>query len=234
LTRHELKEQLQHDRFTDAVSGAVTYARSHREKLTRWIIVAGIVLIVAGGAFWFMTYRNSVRQRDLENAFVVLDAPVGTPSQLGKTFATQDAKNQASIKALQDVIAKDGGTSQGLIAQYYLGTLKASTKDIKGAETDLENVANSSSECAPLAKIALAQLYSGENRMADAQRVLRDIINNPTDLVSKAQAQILLAHLEETSNPQDAKKLLQAVRTSSQDPAVTRAVSEVSSQLNNR
>jgi Tetratricopeptide repeat-like domain len=231
MTRHELKEQLQHDRFTDAVSGAVTYARSHRENLTRWVIVAGIVLIVAGGAFWFMTYRNSVRQHDLENAFVILDAPVGTPGQLGKTFATQDAKNRASIKALQDVIAKDGGTRQGLIAQYYLGTLKASTHDAKGAEADLENVANSSSECAPLAKIALAQIYAGENRMADAQRLLRDMINQPTDLVSKAQAEILLAHLEESTNPQDAKKLLQSLRAE-KDPAVTRAAEQISSQLN--
>lgn len=234
MTRHELKEQLQHDRFTDAVSGAVDYARSHRENLTRWIIIAGIVLIVAGGAFWFMAYRNSVRQQDLENAFVVLDAPVGAPAQLGKTFPTQDAKNKASIKALEDVIAKDGGTRQGLIAQYYLGTLKASTQDLKGAQADLENVANSSSECASLAKIALAQIYSGENRMADAQKLLRDIINQPTDLVSKAQAEILLARLEQPTNPQDSKKLLQEARTSSEDPAVQRAAQEVSSQLNNQ
>jgi predicted negative regulator of RcsB-dependent stress response len=234
LTRHELKEQLQHDRFTDAVSGAVDYARSHRENLVRWIIIAGIVLIVAGGAFSFMAYRNSVRQQDLENAFVVLDAPVGAPSQLGKTFPTQDAKNKASMKALQAVIAKDGGTRQGLIAQYYLGTLKASTQDIKGAQADLENVANSSSECSPLAKIALAQIYSGENRTTDAQKLLRDIVDKPTDLVSKAQAEILLARMEETSNPEDAKKLLQAARVSSQDPAVQRAAQEISSQLNTK
>ena len=234
MTRHELKEQLQHDRFTDAVSGAVGYARSHRENLTRWLMIAGIVLIIAGGAFWFMAYRNSLRQQDLENAFVVLDAPVGAPAQLGKTFPTQDAKNKASMKALQDVVTKDGGTRQGLIAQYYLGTLKASTQDIKGAQADLENVANSSSECASLAKIALAQIYSGENRIADAQNLLRDIINKPTDLVSKAQAEILLARMEEVTNPNESKKLLQEARASSQDPAVQRAAQEVSSQLNNQ
>lgn len=233
MTRHELKEQLQHDRFTDAVSGALVYARSHRENLVRWIIAAGIILIVAGGAFWFMAYRNSVRQQDLENAFVVLDAPVGAPSQLGKTFATQDAKNKASMKALQDVMAKDGGTRQGLIAQYYLGTLKASTQDIKGAQADLENVANSSSECASLAKIALAQIYASENRMADAQKLLRDIIDKPADLVSKAQAQILLAHLEEATNPQESKKLLSAA-SANPDPAVQRAAQEISSQLTNK
>jgi hypothetical protein len=234
LTRHELKEQLQHDRFTDAVSGAVIYARSHRENLTRWLTIAGIVLILAGGAFWYASYRNSMRQQDLANAFTILEAPVGAPSQLGKTFATQDAKTQASIKALQDVVAKDGGTSQGLIAQYYLGTLKASKQDAKGAEADLEPVANSSSEVAPLAKIALAQIYAGENRLADARRLLHEIVDKPTDLVSKAQAQILLAHLEEGSNPQEAKKVLQSLRSSNPDPAVSRALQQISSQLPNR
>jgi Tetratricopeptide repeat-like domain len=231
LTRHELKEQLQHDHFTDAVSGAVVYARDHRENVTRWAIGIGIALIVAGAAIWYATYRNSVRQQDLQNAFAILEAPVGAPGQLGKTFATQDAKNQASMKALQDVIAKDGGTRQGLIAQYYLGTLKAAQQNTKGAEADLENVANSSSECAPLAKIALAQIYAGENKTQQAQALLRDIINKPTDLVSRAQAQILLAHLDAASNPQEAKKLLQSL-SAEKDPAVARAASQISAQLN--
>jgi hypothetical protein len=230
LTRHELKEQLQHDHFTDAVSGAVIYARSHRESVTRWAIGLGIALILAAAGFWYATYRNAARQRDLENAFVVLEAPVGTPSQLGKTFPTQEAKTQASIKALEDVIAKDGGTGQGLLAQYYLGTLKASKQDTKGAESDLQAVANSSTECAPLAKIALAQIYASEHRMPEAQALLRDIINKPTDLVSKAQAEILLAHLDEASNPQEAKKLLQSLRAET-DPAVGRAVQQITSQL---
>jgi hypothetical protein len=234
LTRHELKEQLQHDRFTDAVSGAVTYARSHRENLVRWLTAAGIVLVIAGLAFWYMAYRNAARQQDLDNAFAILEAPVGAPTQLGKSFPTQDAKNAASIKALQDVVAKDGGTRQGLIAQYYLGTLKAARQDTKGAEADLQSVANSASECAPLAKIALAQLYAGENRLRDAQNLLRDIINKPTDLVSKSQAEILLARLDQATNPQEAKKLLQSLRTGNQDPAVSRAVQTISSQLNNK
>lgn len=231
MTRHELKEQLQHDHFTDAVSGAVIFAREHRANVARWAIGIGIALILAAGAIWYATYRNSLRQQDLENAFAVLEAPVGAPTQLGKTFPTQDAKNQASMKALQDLIAKDGGTRQALIAQYYLGTLKAARQDAKGAEADLQNVANSSSECAPLAKIALAQIYAGQNKTQQAVALLRDIVNKPTDLVSKAQAEILLAHLEETSNPQEAKKLLQSL-SAQKNPAVARAASQISAQLN--
>ncbi len=173
MTRHELKEQLQHDHFTDAVSDVVSYALSNRERLIRWVIAAVIVLALVGGAFWYASYRRSARQQDLQAAFDVLETPVGPSSQFAKSYSTQDAKLQASIKALSDVVAKDGGSREGLIAQYYLGTLKVQKHDTKGAESDLRAVANSSSECAPLAKLALAQLLASENRMPEAQALLR-------------------------------------------------------------
>ena len=232
MTRHELKEQLQHDHFTDAVSDIVTYALSNRKIFTRWIAAFVAVLVLAGAAFWYSSYKRSLRQQDLQAAFAILDAQVGPANQYTKTFPTQEAKTQASIKALSDLVAKYGGSREGLIAQYYLGTLKAQKGDMKGAESDLRRVANSHSECAVLAKIALAQVYAGENRISEAQPLLRSVVNKPTDLVSKAQAEILLAHLEETTNLQDAKKILQSLETPNQRPAITRAVNELSAQLN--
>ncbi len=234
MTRHELKDQVQHDHFTDTVSGALSYAASHRQKLIRWGVLALAVLALVGAAFWYASYRNSVRQQDLETAFETVDAPVGAANPANpaaKTFATQDAKTKASIKALSQVVAKDGGTPQGLTAQYYLGTLKAQSGDARGAESDLNAVANSGNECAPLAKIALAQFYAGESKLSQAQTLLRDLANHPSALVSKAQAQILLARLEENTNPQDAKKILQSLKGPKQDPAVSRAVDEMSAQL---
>ena len=232
MTRHELKEQLQHDHFTDAVAEVLTYTQTHREQVIRWVITGLVVLVLAGGAFWYSSYRASVRRQDLQAAFDVLEEPVGAANPSGgKTFPTNDAKKQASMKALRDVIAKDGGTREGLIAQYYLGTLKVQNGDVKGAEADLTAVANSSSQCAPLAKIALAELYAGENRVREAQKLLTEIVNKPTDLVSKAQAQILLARLDQSTNPQEAKRILQSLRASNPDPAVARAADEISAQL---
>ena len=234
MTRHELKEQLQHDHFTDAVSDVVSYALSNREVLIRWIIVAAVTLAVAGAAVWYLSYKSSIREQDLQAAFAVLDTPVGPPNPANpsaKSFLTQDLKTKASMKALSGVIAKDGGSRQGLIAQYYLGTLKAQNGDTQGAEADLSAVANSSNPCAPLAKIALAQLYGGQNKVQQARSLLQEMVNKPADLVSKAQAQILLAHLDETTNPQEAKKILQSLRSPNQDPAVSRAVDQLSSQL---
>jgi predicted negative regulator of RcsB-dependent stress response len=231
LTRHELKEQLQHDHFTDAVSDVVTYALSNRERLIRWVVVATVVLLLAGGAVWFASYRRSIRQQALDSALRVVESPVGTSNRLPNSYPTQNAKQQAEIKIFSDVVAKYGGTREGLIAQYYLGTTKVQKRDSKGAESDLRRVADSRSDFAALAKIALAQLYAGENRISDARKLLQNISNKPSDLVSKAQADILLAQLDVSTNPQEAKKILQSLRGPTQPPAVSRAVDQVSSEL---
>jgi predicted negative regulator of RcsB-dependent stress response len=229
LTRHELKEQLQHDAFADNVSGVISYASSHREKLTRWAIVAGVVLIVGGIVFWYTSYQREQRRNDLQAAFAVYEAPVGT-AVVGKTFPNQDEKNKASLKAFSEVAAKDNGHEEGSIARYYVGVLKAQTGDSKGAETDLRAVASSGGEISALAKIGLSQLLSGQNRNSEAQALLREVVNKPTDLVSKTQAQLLLAQSLESSNPAEAKKLLQSVKASNPSPAVTRALDQVASQ----
>jgi predicted negative regulator of RcsB-dependent stress response len=129
-------------------------------------------------------------------------------------------------------VSKYPGSREGLIAQYYLGTLKAQANDTKGAESDLRRVADSTSEVAPLARIALAQVYLGEKKIAEAQGLLRAIINSPTSLVSKAQAQILLAQIDQSVNPAESKNILKSIDKSDQGrPAVSRATDQLSSQL---
>jgi lipopolysaccharide biosynthesis regulator YciM len=160
-----------------------------------------------------------------------IGASIGPANDLAQTFPTEEAKTQAELKAFSSVAAKDGGTREGLIARYYLGTLKAKRNDTKGAEADLRIVADSNGETAPLAKIALAQLYMGEKKTAEAQGLLRSIVNDPSGLVSKAQAQILLAQIDQTANPKEAKSILQSIEKSDrQRPAVTRAAEKLSPQ----
>jgi predicted negative regulator of RcsB-dependent stress response len=230
LTRHELKEQLQHDAFTDNVSGVLSYASSHQEKLTRWAIILGAVLILTGIVFWYSSFRREQRRDELQKAFAVYEAPVGaTAAAAGRSFPTQDEKNKSSLKAFSEVAAKFKGDEEGLIARYYVGTLKAQMGDSKGAEGELKAVASEGKQCAALAKIALAQLLSGQNRQNEAQSLLREVVNKPTDLISKEQAQLLLAQSLESTNPAEAKKLLQSLRAPNQSPAITRAVDQLSS-----
>lgn len=231
MTRHDLKDQLQHDHFTDAVSGVVSYAQMNRQQVIRWVVIGLAVLVVAGGIWGFTSYQKAQRQKELSEALTVVNAQVGPAGEFGKTFPTEDAKNNAATKALSAVVAKDGGSNEGMIALYYLATLKAK-KDQNGAVGDFKRVADSGTEVAPLAKVALAQVYMGQNKTAEAQDLLRSIINSPTELVSKAQAQILLAQTEASANPQDSKATLKMISAEDQKrAAVSRASDAVSAQF---
>jgi len=231
LTRHDLKEQLQHDEFTDAVSNVVSYTQSHRQQVIRWVVIAAGVLLVAGGVWAFLNYQKTQRQNDLSAAMAVVSAQVGPPNDFMKTFPTEEAHDAASQKALSDVVAKDGSSDEGMIALYYLATLKAK-KDQAGSVPDFKRVADSGASVAPLAKIALAQLYVGEKKTSEAQDLLRSLIDKPTDLVSKAQAQVLLAQIEAAASPRDSKATLKMISPDDQKrQAVSRAVDAVSAQL---
>jgi hypothetical protein len=232
LTRHELKEQLQHDQFTDAVSSVVSYAQVNRRLVIRWSVVGVAVLAVAGGIIALLSYQKSERQKDLAAALAVTEAQIGPPNDISRTFPSEDAKYDAEIKALSSVAAKDRGSEEGNVALYYLATLRAKKDQSAKIEGDLRQVAESSSSVAPLAKIALAQLYIGQKKTSEAQDLLRSIVNKPTDLVSKAQAQVLLAQLEASFNPQDSKNTLKMIDAADRKrAAVSRAEEAVSSQL---
>ncbi len=231
MTRHELKEQVQHDAFSDSVGKVVLYSTTHRDTLIRWGSAVVLIAAIIIGAIAYSNHRKGVREQDLAAAFTVISAPVGAEApQFGTSFPTEAARREASIKALASVVAKDQGTNEGLMAQYYLGALKTQT-DPKGAESDLKTVADSSNEISALAKIALAQLYAGENRLPEAQQLLQSLSNKPTSLVSKEQAEILRAQLDAATNPQQAKQILQLLQNQKQDPAISRAASEVAAQV---
>ena len=234
LTRHELKDQLQHDQFTDAVSGAVSYASSHRQTLIRYGVGAVLVALIAGGVWWYLSSQADQRRQELGSAMSILDAEVGPPNSDPsiKTYPTEDAKKDAWSKALTAFISKYAGTSEGDIAQYYRGAERAKKGDDSGAEADLKAVADSRSEIAPLAKIALANLYLGEKKNVDAQTLVQGLTKDSSSLVSKAQAQILQAQLYQTSNPQAAKDVLKTLDPADKKrQAVSSAAEALSAEL---
>jgi hypothetical protein len=232
LTRHELKDQLQHDRFTDTVSNVISYAGSHRPILIRAGVAILVVAILAGGLWWYFAGQSEKRGDELASAMSILDAQVGPPNDFAKTYATEDAKKDAFAAAISSLVSKYQGTREGLIAQYYRGAARAQKGDVPGAESDLRTVADSSSSVAPLAKIALVNLYLGDKKGVEAQGLLQGLIKDPSPLVSKAQAQILEAQVDQATNPQAAKDALKSIDAAAQQrPSVKRAIEQLNSPL---
>ena len=82
---------------------------------------------------------------------------------------------------------------------------------------------------ASLAKFALAQMYQAQGKIAQAEQLLRGLVQKPTVMVSKEQATIALGRLLGPTKPAEARKLLEPLRT--ERSAVSRAALTALSEI---
>lgn len=227
LTRKELKT----DKFAEEVGHTFEFLEEHRKQA---FIVGGIILaliIVAAGGYYYQKRQHLERQEALTAALQTYQAPVtNAPNQTGLSFKTEAEKNAASEKEFNALAEKYPGSPEAAIAKYYLGVLASSEDDHEKAERLLKEVMESGSQpYTSQAAFSLAQLYAGQSRTEDAEKLLRNLVEHPTILVSKEQATIALANLLAKKNPEEARKLLEPLR--SERSAVSRAALSALGQI---
>lgn len=211
ITRKELKT----DKFALEVEQTVEFFSRHKQQITRYGTIAVVVaaLVVAGG--WYRRHQGAVRQQALNNALQIYNAPVGqTGNPFLPGYPSEEEKNKAALKAFSDLAGRYGGSEEGLIATYYLGTMAADRGDMAEAERRLRQVAESSrANYASLAKLALAEIYRAQGKLGEAEKLLRSLIEKPTEFVSKEHATIVLGEMLMSSRPEEGRKLLEPLRT---------------------
>lgn len=211
VTRHDLKT----DKFVEEVGQTVHYVDEHRSELIRYGGIALAVIVLAAGGWFFYQSRKAERQVALMHAVETYNAPImPTPRDGVKSFTTQADKDKALGKELNDLATKYSGSDEGAAALYMLGLNAADAAKLDEAERYLKRAAEEGgAEYSSLAKLSLAQLYAGTGKQADAEKLLRGLIDNPTMFVAKDQATLVLARIIGKTKPEEAKKLLEPLRT---------------------
>lgn len=211
ITRKELKT----DRFAVEVEHTVDFVTEHRRELVIYGSIAVAVAVISIGAYFYLRHQLAVREQALADAVLIQESPVGPPNPSSPlSFATEDAKREAAVKAFSGVAAKYAGSNEAATAKYYLGAIAADQGNMPEAEKRLkEAAAEGDNNYASLAQFSLAEVYAAEGRAADAEKILRALMDRPTVLVSKEQATIALARVIAPTKPAEAKKLLEPLRT---------------------
>jgi predicted negative regulator of RcsB-dependent stress response len=228
ITRKKLKR---YD-FALEVGQTVEFFTEHRQQSFRYGVAGLIAILLIAGFFIWRTHQRSAREAAMTAALEIRRAPVGPPQggEQTRTFATEQDKAKAEIAAFGDVAAKYSGSTEGIVAQYYLGAIAASEGNIRGAESAFKATIDSGdANHASLAKLALADVYEGEGKAADAEKLLRSLVDKPTDFVSKEQATIALARCIGPSRPEEARKLLMPLLNIGRMPISRAAASELGS-----
>ena len=216
-TRHQLKT----DRFTQATIGAAEatahWTVEHKSKLIVGVVIAAVVVAAVVGGWYYLGQQDDKANLELTKAVRTLETqirPAGAPEtpNFPSFAAAQDRANAAKTQ-LQAVIDKYPRTHTADIARYLLGTTAVELGDKATAERELKEVASSrNSDLAGLAKLALASFYANTNRTKEAVDLYKELIDKPTNTVSKVMAQMQLASLYESSRqPMEAKHVYEQI-----------------------
>ena len=211
ITRKELKA----DKFAVEVEHTVDYVAHHRAQVARYGVIGVVVLALAIGIYFYRQHEHGVRQELLAEAITLQEAQVGAPNPNAPvTFPTEEAKLTAVTKAFTDLATKYSGSDEGLIAEYYLGAAAADHNKTADAEKHFKKVIDKGDKrYGSLAQLSLAQLYAVTGRAPEAEKLLRALMDHPTIFVSKEEATIALARVIGKTRPDEARKLLEPLRT---------------------
>jgi predicted negative regulator of RcsB-dependent stress response len=210
ITRKELKT----DKFALEVEHGLTFFDEHKADIGKYAAIAAAVIVLVFGYTIYQRREHGAREEALATAIRVQEAPVGVSGNGGMAFPSQEAKDQESVRVFTELQSKYSGSAEGEIAQYYLASIKADQGKLAEAEKLYQEVAQKGEEkYASLAKFALAQIYFSDGRMDQGEKLLRDLIANPTVFVSADQATISLARSIGPKKPAEARKLLDPLRS---------------------
>lgn len=239
--RAETRHQLKQDAFSRVTIGAAEktahWSVEHRNTLIVGGVIIAVIAAAALGGWYHISTQDQKASFDCAQAVRTLDMPLrpaGTPEQPGvPSFTSEKERSEAARKEFQAIVDKYPHTRTADMARYFLGVTAASEGDNAAAEKDFKEVAaKANKELASLAKLALAHLYGNTNRIPDAVSAYQDLINHPTDSVSKVTAQLELADLYMSNNqPLDAKRLYEQIKKENPGAEANQIVTQKLAQL---
>jgi TolA-binding protein len=236
-TRHQLKE----DRFSRVTLGAAEktahWSVEHKNTLAIATVAAVLIIAAVAGGWYYLSAQDEKASFEMTQAVRTLEAqlrPTGAPEQPDvPSFTSVRERSDAAKKQFQAIVDKYPHTRTADMARYFLGVTSATAGDNAAAERDFKTVTSAGNkELASVAKLALASLYANTNRTKDAVAEYQDLINHPTDSVSKATSQLQLAELYQATNqPLDAKRIYEQIKKDNPGPEAVQLATQKLTEL---
>ena len=230
------RKNLKTDKFAQEVSHTFEFVAGHKTEVVRYGTAAVVVIALAVGIYFYMRYQAGVREEALGRAFRMDEATVGPtppPGSVALNFQTAAEKEKARSQAFSELAAKYHGTQEGAIAAMYLASDAADKGNLADAEKRYRDIMDSAPDAyASMARLALANVCAAEGKNAEAEKLFRQAVAKPSVTVSKAEATIQLGRFLGKSNPAEARKLLEPLRTerSSVSRAAVSALGDIALQ----
>ena len=212
----QTRKELKGDKFAEEVFDIFDWASTHKAEVFRYGAIVVAVIAIGAGIFYYNRYQAQAREDALAQTLRVEDATVGdTQLPANLHYATQEEKDKASTKAYADLAAKYPGTQEGAFGTFALAGQAVDKGNLAQAEKLFREVADSGPKgYSGIARLSLGRVLDAEGKTAEAQKVLQELVKDPSFMVSKDEATIALAQVTAKTNPAEALKMLEPLRVS--------------------
>jgi len=177
--RHHLKE----NEFANSVARVAAVAQANRSRVVA-IVIAAVVIVAVGAAF--MTWNNRKRDQigaEFAKAMAVAQSQIAPPSsipgavQATGTFPTLQAKQEATLKAFQQVAAAYPNADEGIAAAYQAANTLLAMERLPEAEKAYQDVISRAGSriYGTMAKMGLAETLVAQKQFDRAIKEYTDL-----------------------------------------------------------
>jgi len=231
MDRHTRKE-LKTDKFAQGVGTGFEFLSEHRGQAQRWGLIAAAVVVLVAGIWLYRGHQATQRTELLAKALRIDEATVAAPQPQPQqlNFATIEDKEKARAAAFAEVATKYPGSQEAAIAQLGIAATQTDKGQIDEALKTFQNIADTAPDpYKAVAKSSIAQIYLSQGKNDEAEKLLRQLVADPTMFVSKDQATLDLAQAISKKNPAEARKLLEPLVASKRNVVSRAAVAAMGS-----
>ncbi|HJZ63523.1 MAG TPA: tetratricopeptide repeat protein [Candidatus Acidoferrum sp.] len=218
MTEHISRKELKQDKIRQSFEHGAEAVYSHGQ--LAGIVVAVVLAIVIGWAGWkfYSDRQNLQASAAFDEAMKTYNARIGLRNPGADatdiSFATEDARAQASLQKLTIVADKFPRTNPGRLARYYAALALEDLERHNQALEELKKLSSTNDkELAAMTQYQVANIYARTGKTDDAVKTYRALAEQRSVFVPRQVVLLELADLLRQSNPKEAANLYQQVKT---------------------
>jgi TolA-binding protein len=182
MKAHE-RHQLKQNEVAQTAARVVETFAEHRDRIMLISVIVLLVVAIGGGYVYWRKRTNDKAGALLGVAMTVGQSPivpaptVPGATQAPNTYPNERARQEAALKAFQEVAATYPSTDAGIAAGYHAAGVLLAVGRLAEAEKTFADVAAraGSSVYGPMSKLGRAEALAGQTKYDDAIKALTDL-----------------------------------------------------------
>ena len=218
MAQHISRKELKHDEFREKLSQGAAAVVSHQQQVWLYGVVLLAALLGVFGYRYYMQRQSAKASVELADAMRIYDARIRAPNEAAQpgelTYVEEKNKFSDAAQKFSQVAGRYSRTQPGRVARYYDALSLEQLERYADSEKAFKALDSSGDAgFAALADFQLAQIYDKTGKGPQAVQEYQHLVDKPSMFVPKPVVLLALADHYSQSDPAQAAKYYQQVKS---------------------